>query len=450
MKKNDDSAMLGFHKNLIATEHNALRFRERLAWVAERVGSAAALGRRAQLSEATVRQWITGPNEPNRERLVATAGAGLVSAAWLASGDGLHYPFPWVLPLRLAFALSGEGFRQRLRQTVEGYGTATALARACGFSEANLRRWLDGPSEPKRPQLVTLAAVTGVDLEWLLTAEEPPCAERGDTTLPEGTQWFEGRARLLDNVFDHPQPSLPPGVASTTCASTPPTAPDPPPRHISASMPEARVRATKNGREGANGRVTDDPLADDDVRQVATGALMQAILRQAQGQRSAQQMGWALNYILGVLRAVAKNPRMAGAIAERLDVTLATCALALAPYHEAQNLPEEETRRPVAPPAEDPLADPETLAWTTGFLMQAMQPYVDEERSSRQMGRKLTLALTLLRQGARDARMAHLMAERESTILTECAHALSEHFSDDESGKPYYDEIEWSDQDLWS
>lgn len=61
-----------------------------------------------------------------------------------------------------------DGFPQRLRTAI-GDTSIRAFARACGLSDAAVRQYLAGQSEPTRPVLLAMARETGVSLEWLLT-----------------------------------------------------------------------------------------------------------------------------------------------------------------------------------------------------------------------------------------------------------------------------------------
>ena len=66
-----------------------------------------------------------------------------------------------------------EGFRSRLKSLVGEHGSIAALARLCGIGESTLRKWVDGPSEPNRARLVSIARGAGVSLVWLATGEGP-------------------------------------------------------------------------------------------------------------------------------------------------------------------------------------------------------------------------------------------------------------------------------------
>lgn len=67
-------------------------------------------------------------------------------------------------------AASG-GFADRVRLLIQRVGSATEIARMCGFSEGVVRSWRDGNSDPSRARCVTLAKTLGVSLIWLVAGE---------------------------------------------------------------------------------------------------------------------------------------------------------------------------------------------------------------------------------------------------------------------------------------
>src|SRR5690606_18094360 len=64
-------------------------------------------------------------------------------------------------------------FAERVRALIDQHGSASAIARLSGVSEAVVRKWRDGGSDPSRENLVSLAKGTGVSLVWLATGEGP-------------------------------------------------------------------------------------------------------------------------------------------------------------------------------------------------------------------------------------------------------------------------------------
>lgn len=63
-------------------------FMQRLQLCVDRLGSAAALGRAADISPATIGDYLSGKSDPTREKLVAIAKAAAVPMGWLAVGEG--------------------------------------------------------------------------------------------------------------------------------------------------------------------------------------------------------------------------------------------------------------------------------------------------------------------------------------------------------------------------
>lgn len=64
-----------------------------------------------------------------------------------------------------------DAFRERMNLLIEQFGSAAEIARRCGFSEAVVRSWRDGNSDPSRTRCIALAAGTGVALLWLVAGE---------------------------------------------------------------------------------------------------------------------------------------------------------------------------------------------------------------------------------------------------------------------------------------
>jgi transcriptional regulator with XRE-family HTH domain len=62
-----------------------------------------------------------------------------------------------------------DGFPSRLREALESYGSASAIARAIDRSEGAVRKWLRGQSEPSVSDLRAICETTGVSVEWLVT-----------------------------------------------------------------------------------------------------------------------------------------------------------------------------------------------------------------------------------------------------------------------------------------
>jgi hypothetical protein len=61
------------------------------------------------------------------------------------------------------------GFAERLREIIDAYGSANAIARAIERSEGAVRKWLRGQSEPNVSDLRSLCEKTHTRIEWLVT-----------------------------------------------------------------------------------------------------------------------------------------------------------------------------------------------------------------------------------------------------------------------------------------
>ncbi|HET6807164.1 MAG TPA: helix-turn-helix transcriptional regulator [Frateuria sp.] len=90
-------------------------------------------------------------------------------------------------------------FADRIKLLIQRVGSATEIARMCGFSEGVVRSWRDGNTDPSRARCVTLARTLGISLVWLVAGEgailpdvDQPGADEQTTT--ETTQ--RPRARL--------------------------------------------------------------------------------------------------------------------------------------------------------------------------------------------------------------------------------------------------------------
>jgi hypothetical protein len=63
------------------------------------------------------------------------------------------------------------GFAARLREVIDAYGSASALAKTIERSEGAVRKWLRGESEPNVTDLRALCEQTGTSIEWLVTGK---------------------------------------------------------------------------------------------------------------------------------------------------------------------------------------------------------------------------------------------------------------------------------------
>lgn len=92
---------------------------------------------------------------------------------------------------------TGGTFADRIRLLIQQVGSATEIARRCGFSEGVVRSWRDGNTDPSRARCVTLARTLGISLVWLVAGEGPiqmdPATNQHSGELPPSQQ---PRARL--------------------------------------------------------------------------------------------------------------------------------------------------------------------------------------------------------------------------------------------------------------
>lgn len=62
-------------------------------------------------------------------------------------------------------------FSDRIKLLIQRVGSASEIARMCGFSEGVVRSWRDGNTDPSRARCVTLARTLGISLIWLVAGE---------------------------------------------------------------------------------------------------------------------------------------------------------------------------------------------------------------------------------------------------------------------------------------
>lgn len=72
---------------------------------------------------------------------------------------------------KLPTELSQSTFADRIKLLIQRVGSATEIARMCGFSEGVVRSWRDGNTDPSRARCVTLARTLGISLVWLVAGE---------------------------------------------------------------------------------------------------------------------------------------------------------------------------------------------------------------------------------------------------------------------------------------
>jgi hypothetical protein len=73
--------------------------------------------------------------------------------------------------MQIPSSASGGNFSDRIRLLIQRVGSATEIARMCGFSEGVIRSWRDGNTDPSRARCVTLARTLGISLVWLVAGE---------------------------------------------------------------------------------------------------------------------------------------------------------------------------------------------------------------------------------------------------------------------------------------
>ena len=76
------------------------------------------------------------------------------------------------------------GFAARLREVIDAYGSASALAKAIDRSEGAVRKWLRGESEPNVTDLRGVCEQTATSIEWLVTGNGAREALRGVSEPP--------------------------------------------------------------------------------------------------------------------------------------------------------------------------------------------------------------------------------------------------------------------------
>lgn len=68
---------------------------------------------------------------------------------------------------------NSDSFPIRMNTLISAIGSAAEIARRCGFSEAVVRSWRDGKSDPSRERLLALCEGTGVSLFWIADGKGP-------------------------------------------------------------------------------------------------------------------------------------------------------------------------------------------------------------------------------------------------------------------------------------
>lgn len=89
--------------------------------------------------------------------------------------DGAILDFPYLVPSmntqKITATAPAGTFAERIKLLIQRVGSATEIARMCGFSEGVVRSWRDGNTDPSRARCVTLARTLGISLVWLVAGE---------------------------------------------------------------------------------------------------------------------------------------------------------------------------------------------------------------------------------------------------------------------------------------
>jgi transcriptional regulator with XRE-family HTH domain len=107
---------------------------------------------------------------------------------------------------------TGSSFSDRIRLLIQRVGSATEIARMCGFSEGVVRSWRDGNTDPSRARCVTLAKTLGISLVWLVAGEgaiqvDPTTGLRDDQYSSEMVKNERPRNNSGSSITHLPLPS---------------------------------------------------------------------------------------------------------------------------------------------------------------------------------------------------------------------------------------------------
>lgn len=91
---------------------------------------------------------------------------------------------------------TGGTFADRIKLLIQRVGSATEIARLCGFSEGVVRSWRDGNTDPSRARCVTLARKLGISLVWLVAGEGAILPDVDQAVADEQTTTEAQRPRL--------------------------------------------------------------------------------------------------------------------------------------------------------------------------------------------------------------------------------------------------------------
>jgi transcriptional regulator with XRE-family HTH domain len=102
-------------------------------------------------------------------------------------------------------------FAERIKLLIQRVGSATEIARMCGFSEGVVRSWRDGNTDPSRARCVTLARTLGISLVWLVAGEG---TLQIDTSVPNMDDQYSS-----ENITTHRSRTRSPELGSTAQVS---------------------------------------------------------------------------------------------------------------------------------------------------------------------------------------------------------------------------------------
>jgi hypothetical protein len=80
-----------------------------------------------------------------------------------------------------------DGLSERLRLTIDSYGTVSATAAAIQRSEGALRKWIRGVSEPNASDLRSICELTGTHINWLLYGDNGTPSPALQASVPSTT-----------------------------------------------------------------------------------------------------------------------------------------------------------------------------------------------------------------------------------------------------------------------
>jgi hypothetical protein len=96
-------------------------------------------------------------------------------------------------------------FADRIKLLIQRVGSATEIARLCGFSEGVVRSWRDGNTDPSRARCVTMARTLGISLVWLVAGEgalqiDPSVTGGDDAQYSSETTTHRARSRFTHHA----------------------------------------------------------------------------------------------------------------------------------------------------------------------------------------------------------------------------------------------------------